>query len=176
MKLRLLLWDDCLRKCKGCCNKEWDLNSLPICTSFEGFEEIILTGGEPMLYPQTILEVIDIIRRKTKTPIYLYTSDVSNIEMTLKILSRIEGITLTLHTQRDSFSLYPLNKSLLAIKCFDEAFNKSLRLNVFKGIWLNKTNLSLWKIKDNMVWIKKCPLPKDEVFMKMNPSSVLGKK
>jgi hypothetical protein len=43
---------------------------------------------------------------------------------------------------------------------------KSLRLNVFKGVSVPKT-WSNWIVKKNMVWIKNCPLPEDEVFMKL---------
>jgi hypothetical protein len=43
---------------------------------------------------------------------------------------------------------------------------KSLRLNVFKGVSLAELNLSCWKVKPNIKWIKNCPLPEDEVFMR----------
>ena len=44
--------------------------------------------------------------------------------------------------------------------------NRSLRLNVFEGIDISALNLERWKVKDNMVWLENCPLPKDEVFMR----------
>ena len=45
--LRLLLFEDCNRNCKKCCNKQWDLKLLPEVGSFKDWDEIILTGGEP---------------------------------------------------------------------------------------------------------------------------------
>ena len=33
-KLRLLLFEECDRDCPGCCNRDWDLRSLPVCRDF----------------------------------------------------------------------------------------------------------------------------------------------
>jgi hypothetical protein len=38
-------------------------------------------------------------------------------------------------------------------------------LNIFKGIETPK--VEGWKIKNNIVWIKNCPLPEDEIFGKL---------
>lgn len=72
-KLRLLLLDDCNRNCPGCCNRDWDLQALPLCQDYTPYRLIMLTGGEPMLYPEIIREAIAAIRRQTNVPIYLYT-------------------------------------------------------------------------------------------------------
>jgi len=39
-------------------------------------------------------------------------------------------------------------------------------LNVFKGISLDGIDLSLWKVKENMTWIRDCPLPDNEEFLR----------
>lgn len=44
-KLRLLLHEECNRNCKGCCNKDWDLNALEIEDDFTDYDEILITGG-----------------------------------------------------------------------------------------------------------------------------------
>jgi molybdenum cofactor biosynthesis enzyme MoaA len=51
-KLRLLVTERCARSCSGCCNHDWDLAALPTCESYAGYDEVLLTGGEPMLYPE----------------------------------------------------------------------------------------------------------------------------
>ncbi|MBU1087771.1 MAG: hypothetical protein KKD05_09695, partial [Candidatus Omnitrophica bacterium] len=56
-KLRLLLFTECNRNCNGCCNNDWDLKSLLNEHLFKEYSEILLTGGEPMLHPELILEV-----------------------------------------------------------------------------------------------------------------------
>jgi hypothetical protein len=46
---------------------------------------------------------------------------------------------------------------------------RGMRLNVFEGVTIPEdTDLSLWKVKEQMVWIKDCPLPQDEVFMRLS--------
>lgn len=35
-KLRLLLFEECDRDCPGCCNRDWDLRSFPVCRDFIG--------------------------------------------------------------------------------------------------------------------------------------------
>lgn len=162
MKLRLLLTEKCNRRCRGCCNKNYDLKALPICNNFAEYEEIMLTGGEPMLNPPLIALAIHKIRKQSSAPIYLYTADCSDITILLNILGIIDGITLTLHTPKDvkPFKIYN------ALVSEGSALSKSLRLNVFKGVSLKGIDLSKWKVKKDKVWIKNCPIPKDEIFMR----------
>jgi hypothetical protein len=162
MKLRLLLTEKCNRKCRGCCNKEWDLKALPICNIFSGYDEVILTGGEPMLYPPLISLTVNRIRQQTKAPIYLYTASCLEPYILLRVLDSIEGLTLTLHTKKDVEPFKDFNAHILR-----GADSKSLRLNVFRGVSLKGLDLSKWEVKKNIVWIKNCPLPKDEVFMRV---------
>jgi organic radical activating enzyme len=165
MKLRLLLHSECNRSCSGCCNKDWDLAALPIVSSFKGFSEIMLTGGEPMLHSDLIFSTIESIKKEdTKVPIYLYTADVSKVRRVLTLLSELDGLTLTLHNQEDIIPFEAFNSFLL----FSDFINKSLRLNVFKGVDLNAFDLSMWRVKKDMEWVKNCPLPLDEVFMRLS--------
>ena len=47
------------------------------------------------------------------------------------------------------------------------AQKRSLRLNIFKNVKLpNNLDLRYWNTKLNMEWIKDCPLPKNETFMR----------
>ena len=168
MQLRLLLWDDCNRHCPGCCNKDWDLDALPVCSDFTPFEMIILTGGEPMLYPGQIDQVIDEIVAQTRTPIAIYSAKTDCVEAYLHLVNRhlmgeinLLGFTITLHSQADvkpwqqlAYLLDPAHRHL------------SLRLNVFKGIDISKADTRGWKVKRDMVWLKNCPLPTNETFMR----------
>ena len=67
-KLRLLLFEECGRNCPGCCNRDWDLQALPVCQDFTPYQIIMLTGGEPMLHPEIIHSAVTEIRRQTKAP------------------------------------------------------------------------------------------------------------
>jgi hypothetical protein len=166
MKLRLLLHTQCKKACEGCCNKDWDLTKLPKVSSFKDFSEINLTGGEPMLYPYLILDTIYMIRNQNKSvPIYLYTADVSDSYGLLVLLEKINGLTVTLHGQEDVESFRLCNELMKYAKKI--GWEKSLRLNIFKGIDTGDIDLSLWKVKKDIEWQKNCPLPKDEVFMRL---------
>ena len=164
MKLRLLLLEECNRRCKGCCNKDWDLSALPTVTDFRNYELVMLTGGEPMLYPGLIASAVSNIRAQTTAPVVLYTAKVDDAEAALNVLNSIDGMTVTLHARKD----------IAAFLAFDAAMvdagieNKKLRLNVFAGVskYFKPTAdvLSRWKLKGNIVWIKDCPLPTEEVL------------
>lgn len=184
--LRLLVTQDCNRSCEGCCNKQWDLHQLPICKSYKGYNMIILTGGEPGLKPQLLKKVINQINlRVPEIPIYLYTA-YPKILLNRTIIDRLDGITLTLHTKHDAdifemleltakscsvnkfntFTNYHMNKDgkVIGIRMHD--MPKSLRLNIFKGV-RTPTLYHNWKVKKSIEWIKDCPLPKNEVFMRL---------
>jgi hypothetical protein len=167
VKLRLLLFEECDRSCAGCCNLGFALEALDVCEDWDGYDEIILTGGEPMLRPDYVKGVIDAIRVQVDTPIYMYTAKTSNPLAVLEILEMIQGITVTLHEQADVGDFCWL---LACIKRADVR-DKSLRLNVFSGVDVKGLDLSGWKVKDNIEWIPDCPLPEDERFMRLAPTS-----
>lgn len=169
--LRLLFTPKCNRSCEGCCNKQWDLDTLEQVEHFN-YEEIILTGGEPLLYVKELIGVIRVIRRISSAKIYVYTAMLpsSNNKALYEIMPYVDGITLTLHEQIDSdrfnHVLYSLENDPNVIRDFSD---KSLRLNVFSGIKVSSyfKSISLWKIKDEIEWIKDCPLPVNEEFRRL---------
>jgi len=159
-KLRLLVTERCNRNCIGCCNKQWDLLTLPICEDFSSFDQIMLTGGEPMLMPQIVRSIIFKIRKTNQRPIFMYTAKVNDLQAILSTLFFLDGLTVTLHKQKDVKSFLKFN-SILPDSC-----KKQLRLNIFEGIRISKIDLGKWIIKDNMKWIADCPLPDNEIFMR----------
>lgn len=166
MKLRLLMTQECDRNCPGCCNKDWDLENLPKfrCGEVQNYSSIIITGGEPLLFGEELLNNITWFKSSTKAPVIVYTAMLRRIELFQRVLSTCDGITLTLHENYDVEDFLRLNGELLK----GDFHFKSLRLNIFKGIEIPKdTNLTLWKIKDNIEWIENCPLPSDEVFKRL---------
>lgn len=159
MRLRLLLTEKCNRKCHGCCNKDFDLSALEVCKDYSGYECIMLTGGEPMLDPQLVKEAAKTIKQQTNAPIYLYTAKTDNaLALSTSLWLHLDGVTVTLHNKKDIEPFLNFDK--------EKFLNKSLRLNIFKGVTLRDNLNNDWKIKRNIRWIKNCPLPEDEVFMK----------
>jgi organic radical activating enzyme len=164
--LRLLMTKDCQRACPGCVNKDWQLDKLAVCDSYKGYDEIIITGGEPMLDVVKLMRIVYQIREENpKAKIYVYTSYTERFTRIACVLYNVDGITLTLHDQKDVIHFEKLDAMLYDAMAKDDWEHKSLRLNVFKGIkyikpWCN------WQAKNNIVWIKDCPLPINEVFMR----------
>ena len=166
MKLRLLLFTRCNRRCAKCCNTQWDLSKLPACWDYSGYDEVLLTGGEPMLNPELVVETVYKIRRvNPRAKVYLYTAKVDNIEDSLFVSAALDGMTVTLHRPRDIEPFNSFNKDLrMESLVFG---SRSLRLNVFKGVPLRDVYTEGWTVKKNIQWIDNCPLPDDEVFMRL---------
>lgn len=168
-KLRLLVHEECNRACPGCCNKGWDLKALPVCSKMEGYKEVMLTGGEPMLDPQRVKELAH-EALVGGAMVYMYTAKVDDLKATFDVLASLDGICLTLHDQNDVEPFLALNRAIpehpwLVREIAEGKY--SLRLNVFAGVQIpDGTDLSFWKVKPGMKWIKDCPLPQDEVFMR----------
>jgi len=166
--LRLLLFADCDRRCPGCCNKDWDLDALPVVKSFKGFREVILTGGEPMLNPNLVKHIASQVRHENPAArIIVYTAKTDNPQALVDVLRLVDGVTITFHKQKDVATFNVFNEMLKQ----SGISGKSLRLNVFKGIKLNGVDTTGWKLQPEMVWIKDCPLPKNEVFMRYSPAA-----
>jgi hypothetical protein len=165
-KLRLLVTKDCPRDCAMCCNKGYDLDSLPIVDNFD-YDEILITGGEPLSMENigkttTLIRYLKIVDINVNRKIYIYTADCDGV---VEIISLVDGVTLTLHTQDDAED-FVFNNDIFFTKSRIEG--KSLKLNIFKGVKLpDKIDLSLWQVKENLVWVKDCPLPTGEEFKKL---------
>lgn len=163
-KLRLVVTAKCHNRCPMCCNNRFDLNELPVVDRWD-YDEIMLTGGEPMLFPAEVVNLILTIRKAASCKgkdmkVYMYTA-VPNAEATLAALVCLDGIVVTPHTPKDVSEFVKLN---------DEIYSrdKSLRLNLFPEITLPEgIDLSKWKVKE-MEWIKDCPVPEGEDLRRIN--------
>lgn len=164
--LRLLITEKCNKSCEGCCNKQWDLNLLPVVTEEElyQYDEILITGGEPTADIDALQKIgLMFINRDIKAKKYLYTNgfDPYMIYQLLKFV--FDGITYTLHEQ-DDVTNFEIFCQFIQNMNLDK---KSLRLNVFKDVVLPDIDLSKWTIKKDMIWIENCPLPSNEVFKRI---------
>ncbi|MCK5609203.1 4Fe-4S cluster-binding domain-containing protein [Candidatus Pacearchaeota archaeon] len=161
-KLRLVLWEECNRSCEGCCNKDVDFTKMETVRSVTNYDLIMLTGGEPMLYPEKVMSICESIRRMTATPIIMYTAKVDDMESCVDVLPWLDGITVTLHEQGD----VPLFMKF-ANRFHGRLQHMKLRLNIFDGIYLTAPFSGDWDIKDNIEWIKDAPLPEGETIQRL---------
>jgi pyruvate-formate lyase-activating enzyme len=167
MDARLICTYKCKKDCSGCCNKNWQGPKPKEVTHFN-YRMVMITGGEPLLFPVQVLHLCAEIREKSEAKIILYTA-LSKVGESLLYLAYnyIDGMTLTLHQQEDVAPFLVLNREFLKFQS-TKLKDKLLRLNIFKGITLPKdTDLSLWKIKKEIEWIKNCPLPEGEELLRL---------
>lgn len=170
-KLRLVVTAECHNKCPMCCNNRLDLSELPVVDRWD-YDEIMITGGEPSLFSQETLELIESIRTLHKvsgwdSKIFVYTA-IASAWQTCDIILASDGIVATPHTEADLKRFCELNAMLLRQRYVTEG--KSLRLNLFpevKKLLPHDMDLSLWKIKE-MQWIKDCPVPDGEDLRRIN--------
>lgn len=162
-KLRLVLWPNCPRSCEGCCNKQFDLAGLEECYSYAGYDEILLTGGEPLMFPNAVCVVIDQIRRVHSGPIYVYTAKTDPVDEVLKVLDKADGLCVSLHAPSDVVKFADLQAAFGSCGLPN---GKSLRLNVFHTADISRCDVRGWVVKDQIEWLDPCPLPAGEVMMK----------
>lgn len=101
------------------------------------------------------------MRENPSATVIMYTAKADEPEEFLCTLSYLDGVTLTLHEQKDVLDFVKLQS-----RCLFR--DKSLRLNVFAGVDLGGIDTWPWKVKDDIEWLKDCPLPENEVFMRLS--------
>lgn len=190
-RCRLLLTARCPNNCPLCCNKQFDLEKdVPIIDRWD-YDEFILTGGEPLQFPGSVIETIHNVSAITNymglTPkFYLYTS-ICAPYIWDKILPYLNGITYTTHTRDNAKELIQLIGTMkLLTNGYDELL-PNLCLMSKKSLWLNlfpeskdlmDTELAMshlswddisdyFKIKP-MEWLESCPIPEGEDFRRIN--------
>jgi hypothetical protein len=177
MNLRILLFEECFQSCAGCCNKDFDLNALPNVTPDQLVRagQIMLTGGEPLMHPLRVHHAIRKIKLANRyAPIILYTAFPGFVASgqraehivfghAREALEKLDGMTVTLHSPEDTPVFQRFDAIARDIKGVHE---KSLRLNVFDNVPAPLYTFGGWQMKTGIRWIKNCPLPEDEVFVR----------
>lgn len=174
-KLRLLVTTKCPNKRPLCCNNQFDFSKIPVVDRYD-YDEISITGGEPLmshLISSQTYDIVSRIRRSNlsrgiKTTFYLYTAhfDIDDFERAMMFF---DGIVLTPHKSKDVEDFIKLNETLLRLVENGVLLHCSLRLNLFadmKALLPKDIDLSLWKVK-NMEWIENCPVPEGEDFRRI---------
>lgn len=175
-KLRLLVTTDCPNHCPLCCNNRFDFDKLPVVDRWD-YDEIMITGGEPMLFPAHLHNILRTIRETQKvmgiprSKIYVYTANI-NILCSAVTMNALDGIVYTPHSEKELIRFLGINAR---ITDFDVDY-KSLRLNLFPDIkklledkriaGYKGTYLSYWQVKD-IKWVKDCPVPEGEDFRRI---------
>ena len=131
--MHLFITNKCTNSCPLCCNKNYDIEKIPIPTEEElsSIENIFLTGGEPFLLGKKLNKIVDALRtRKNIKNIYIYTSGYECYKylVDFKILPNINGINFSPKGFKDWSAL---SKLLLSGWKEDISNLESNRLYVF---------------------------------------------
>lgn len=162
-RLWLYLWPACDKDCPYCCNKTNDLNDIPEATDLSQYDTIILTGGEPLI-TGLVRYIVQDVRNQMKpgAKLYMYTAKLDEPDRFKRILSMLDGMTITLHREDDKSHF---------IKLYDRGYHegwfvgKSMRLKVFRHVTppLGEV-LAYFEMQLNIAPLDDCPLPQDGDF------------
>ena len=97
-KARLIISYRCDKSCPDCCN-EWKGTEQQVkqvtLDEVRGYDEVMITGGEPMLFPDMVREMIPVLRSQGAKTVYLYTA---LFRPGLRsIIELLDGVHYTLH-------------------------------------------------------------------------------
>ena len=168
MKARLIFTKKCNRSCEGCCNESLDWSKIKTVSSYEelkDYEEVILTGGEPML-DELMLFGFLYSMNEMKVPVILQTAffPMNEVHGT-NILHRLKGITYTIHenpSEDDMERVKRLRDCLVRLRT-ERGYTVSARLNIDKRAWnkiiITQRSKNEFSEIRKMEWKDDCPIP-----------------
>ncbi len=170
MKARIIVTTKCNRHCKGCCNDQEafkNIECLDDINSLLEFEEIIITGGEPMLIASEVYLFLSDLRKRLLYPgkIYIYTALFNEllIEDYSRIMDFADGLTYTLHyeaTDQEVTWLAFLSKLLPCMA--DRVYRLSIDSRLYNRYDFSNIDLSAWSVIRKIQWQDNCQLPPGE--------------
>lgn len=165
---RIILTFDCNRRCVGCCNDSMDLMSqakvISKVSDLAGYDEVIVTGGEPFLHPDSLVDFLKEVRALRPRPrIYLYTAMYHRGALPY-VLPLVNGIHYTLHAEATHKDVDAFH----AFQNYAEYFTgHSFRLYVDNRCCIPVfVKPSVWQRVEMKGWIDNgnCPLPPNETL------------
>lgn len=167
---RILITTKCNRSCPGCANEKFvgseHMHIMGDISEVSAYDEIILSGGEPMLVPELLMDTIKQIKNISDAPIFLYSSTVKVYDSTVsQILNSIDGLTYTLHYECTDNDIKML-KDLSFVLGLTKNLNARLLIDsrLYKKYDFNNISLENWNVVKKLEWLDDgdCPLPEHE--------------
>ena len=172
MKARVIVTMKCNRKCVGCCNKYLgEINRVAFEDLFK-YDEISITGGEPMLMSERVVEMVHRLRLQGYTgKIWLYTANSRKLKSywaCKMLIDAVDGITYTVHNG----SMGTVKSDFIDLRRLDtylkesDRSGKSDRLyidsRVFNQDYVDSLRYS-WAVIKSLEWrMDECPVPEGE--------------
>ena len=174
---RVIVTYRCDRKCENCCNEH--IRNVPE-VQFEDlleYDEIVITGGEPMLIAPRVVEMVHRLQANGFTGnIYLYTAMFKRNHWAHKTLVKeVTGITYTLHfpvLREDVVQAYDLNQ-YIRDNLDNQNNSRADRLFYDSRCWLfmdeimkGTQNANHWTEVRSLRWKDgECPVPEHEELL-----------
>lgn len=169
MKARVVITEQCNRKCDICCMKHGSVREqMETCSEddIHGYSEIMITGGEPMLYPERVKHLAVLFARNNSTAkIYLYTAYFRHAIR--EIIPYVDGIHYTLHHPLSFDDLSGFNQFQALADTYRHR-GKTFRLYIDPRVGLGvKIVPCVWARVEVKPWLDDCPLPEGERLLKL---------
>jgi hypothetical protein len=157
----------------NCCNQQDIIKQAVKVSSIKellAFDEIIITGGEPMLIPNELALFLHNLRRNHgyTGKIYLYTA-LYNKKLQpeyMDLMNYINGIHFTIHYEAADQEIMELKQlSELLQKIRDSSFRLSIDTRLYEKYDFYNIDLSAWSVVRRMKWLDNCQLPDDEKLL-----------
>ena len=164
-KLKLLVIQvnrQCNLRCIFCCNKDGNKSiSLRVdkvkklIKTFPNLEELILTGGESLLFMEYVFEIIEFTKKlNKKIKIQVNTT---GIIMTDKILERLKKSTDVIHTSVNTLKPEVFGQIKRGDPIFIDVINKNIRKYVEAGFYVIVDNaVAKYNVDEVLDIYKKC--------------------
>lgn len=147
---RVIVTLKCNRNCPGCCNMNLpEYREVHTDEELLDYEEIVITGGEPMLIPGKVLEFINRMWDKGyRGKMYLYTSYWNGKGISKEILKELDGFTFTLHAECTDADIIALKNLSNSGVLQDKGFSSRLVIDkrVYDRYDLSNINFSRWSM------------------------------
>ena len=169
-KARVIITESCHRNCPNCANTQSRtiaaIKNLYSIEELDRFDEVIITGGEPMLVPDEVAALIQEIRKQKSTrKIFLYSAAIFDMQEFTDIVDIVDGLHYTIHSPASNKDIqdFQLVQSILAEFRGQE---KSFRLYIQEGVQQNiLLNTSVWSRIELKPWQEDCPIPEGEELL-----------
>ena len=174
MKARVIVTLSCNRNCENCCNKESVFEQNRRIHNIEEllkYDEIIITGGEPMLIPSKIISFIYNLRDlgyEGKFYMYsaLYTNELDRYYD--EILFFIDGLHFTVHyeaTDKEIMQLKKFSESKTLRHYPDKSYRLAIDSRLYDKYDFSNIDFSNWSVVRKLKWLVDCPLPQGEELL-----------
>lgn len=160
---RVIVTMACNRNCPGCCNNNLDsITTIRDISELSGYEEVVITGGEPMLKPDILLRFIKALRKQNKhRRVYLYTACLT-LDDYRKILEHLDGVTVTLHAEATDEDIR--NLKYMSENLYEEHLDMRLFVDtrVYEKYDLSNIHMETWDVVRKLEWKEKCDPAENE--------------